>query len=128
MASGRKLYGVAKGAGLSEMSYTPARALIFALSFLWVGDAAACSSDADCHPGQHCAKAPGAVYGVCEDDGFPGNSDDRQPITTPLNVSQTYGALSMVAEKRPAESTGPHIKVRGDPSERVDRVAQQSSD
>lgn len=51
----------------------------------------ACAFDTDCQPGSKCAKATNAVYGVCVGGLMPGNSNDRRPVTDPLDVNRTYG-------------------------------------
>ena len=65
----------------------------------WVGlavflipmEAAACMFDTDCSPGSRCAKARGALYGVCAGGLFPGNSNDREPVRAPTDPAGTYG-------------------------------------
>lgn len=51
----------------------------------------ACSFDTDCNPGSSCVKASGSIYGVCVGGISPGNSNDRQPVTAPLDINKTYG-------------------------------------
>lgn len=51
----------------------------------------ACSFDTDCQPGSKCLKASGSIYGVCVGGISPGNSNDQQPVTAPLDVNGTYG-------------------------------------
>ena len=51
----------------------------------------ACSFDTDCQPGAKCTKRSGQPYGVCVGGISPGNKNDRQPVTAPLDVNRTYG-------------------------------------
>ncbi len=51
----------------------------------------ACSFDTDCNPGSQCMKFGGSIYGVCAGGIFPGNSNDRQPVYSPLDPNQTTG-------------------------------------
>lgn len=51
----------------------------------------ACSFDTDCEPGSKCLKSSGSIYGVCVGGISPGNSNDRQPVTAPLDLNRTYG-------------------------------------
>jgi hypothetical protein len=53
--------------------------------------AVACSFDTDCSPGSRCAKAAGALYGVCMGGLFPGNKYDQQPVYDPLDPNRTTG-------------------------------------
>ena len=53
--------------------------------------ALACSFDTDCNIGSTCAKALGSIYGTCVGGISPGNSNDRQPVTAPLDINRTYG-------------------------------------
>ena len=55
------------------------------------GFTSACSFDTDCNPGSKCLKSQGAIYGVCHGGIFPGNKNDRQPVTAPLDTNRTYG-------------------------------------
>ena len=59
--------------------------------WLTISSATACSFDTDCSPGSRCLKAPGSIYGVCAGGLFPGNSNDRQPVYSPLDLNKTYG-------------------------------------
>src|SRR5215469_13544283 len=45
----------------------------------------ACSFDTDCEVGSRCLKSPGSIYGICAGGLFPGNSNDRQPVYSPLD-------------------------------------------
>ncbi len=51
----------------------------------------ACSFDTDCSPGSQCVKSSGSIYGVCAGGLFPGNSNDRVPVTSPLDINGTVG-------------------------------------
>ncbi len=50
-----------------------------------------CSFDTDCQPGSKCLKSQGNIYGVCAGGLFPGNSNDSQPVTNPLDINGTFG-------------------------------------
>lgn len=65
--------------------------ILLAISFVLPISAFACSFDTDCNPGSTCAKASASIYGVCLGGISPGNSNDRQPVTSPLDVNGTYG-------------------------------------
>jgi hypothetical protein len=67
------------------------RALLAAVIFMISFPALACSFDADCQPGSQCLKSSGSIYGVCAGGLSPGNSHDRQPVYSPLDVNRTYG-------------------------------------
>lgn len=66
-------------------------ALTLSLFMLAPISANACSFDTDCYPGSQCKKASGAIYGVCMGGIAPGNSNDRQPVQSPLDPNRTYG-------------------------------------
>lgn len=51
----------------------------------------ACQFDTDCNPGSKCLKASGSIYGACVGGIFPGNTYDREPVYSPLDVNKTYG-------------------------------------
>lgn len=51
----------------------------------------ACSFDTDCQPGSRCLKSSGSIYGICAGGLSPGNSNDRQPVSSPLDINRTYG-------------------------------------
>jgi hypothetical protein len=51
----------------------------------------ACTFDTDCNVGSRCAKASGSMNGVCVGGMSPGNSNDRQPVTAPMDMNRTYG-------------------------------------
>jgi len=51
----------------------------------------ACSFNTDCEVGSRCAKASGALYGVCVGGLFPGNRNDREPVYDPLDPNRTTG-------------------------------------
>jgi hypothetical protein len=53
--------------------------------------ALACSFDTDCQPGSQCLKSSGSIYGICAGGLSPGNANDRQPVTSPLDINRTYG-------------------------------------
>jgi hypothetical protein len=66
------------------------KALLIAAAFL-PGLSAACSFDTDCNPGSKCLKSQSSIYGVCAGGIFPGNSNDKQPVNSPLDTNRTYG-------------------------------------
>jgi len=51
----------------------------------------ACMFNTDCSPGSKCIKSSGQLYGVCMGGISPGNSNDRVPVTNPLDVNGTTG-------------------------------------
>ena len=51
----------------------------------------ACSFDTDCGVGSKCLKSSGDMYGVCVGGMNPGNSNDRVPVTAPLDLNHSYG-------------------------------------
>ena len=51
----------------------------------------ACQFDTDCEPGSICEKSSGSLYGVCLGGISPGNSNDREPVYSPLDLNETYG-------------------------------------
>lgn len=51
----------------------------------------ACQFDTDCDVGSKCLKAMGQLYGVCAGGMNPGNSNDRQPVRAPLDLSGKVG-------------------------------------
>jgi len=53
--------------------------------------AMACQFDTDCNPGSRCVKSSGSIYGVCVGGISPGNSNDRAPAYSPLDINRTYG-------------------------------------
>ncbi len=55
-----------------------------------ISSANACSFDTDCQPGSSCIKN-GGLYGACVGGIAPGNSNDRRPVSPPLDVNGTYG-------------------------------------
>lgn len=60
--------------------------------FTVVGSQAfACQFNTDCSPGSECIKSSGSLYGVCAGGISPGNSNDRQPVYSPLDINGTYG-------------------------------------
>ena len=65
--------------------------VIFAVFLLIPSAAFSCAFDTDCNPGSKCRKASGQIYGVCFGGIMPGNSNDRQPIYSPLDPNRTVG-------------------------------------
>lgn len=66
------------------------RVLLF-LAVIFPGMSIACSFDTDCDPGSKCLKGRGELYGVCAGGISPGNKNDRQPVSAPLDTNRTYG-------------------------------------
>lgn len=69
------------------MRYILAVFILFASS----SAALACQFDTDCFPGSGCLKSAYSIYGVCAGGISPGNSNDQQPVTSPLDPNRTYG-------------------------------------
>lgn len=67
------------------------RYLVVALLCWLAGPSLACQFDIDCAPGSRCEKGFGALYGVCMGGINPGNSNDRQPVYSPLDLNDSYG-------------------------------------
>ncbi len=65
--------------------------LAVTIAGVFSNSAFACSFDTDCQPGSQCLKSPDSIYGVCVGGIFPGNSNDQQPVTSPLDANGTYG-------------------------------------
>ncbi len=62
------------------------------LAFLiTTASAMACESDTDCLPGSQCLKASGSMYGMCTGGFSPGNSNDRQSVSSPSDGNRTWG-------------------------------------
>lgn len=51
----------------------------------------ACQFDTDCTPGSICLKASFDIYGACVGGIAPGNSNDRQPVYSPMDLNKSYG-------------------------------------
>jgi hypothetical protein len=51
----------------------------------------ACWSNLDCELGSKCLKVRGDMYGICAGGSQPGNSNDREPVTAPMDRNNTYG-------------------------------------
>ena len=47
--------------------------------------------DTDCQVGSKCLKRSGQIYGVCIGGLSPGNANDREPVTNPLDLNGTFG-------------------------------------
>ena len=67
------------------------RIIVFAALLVMNVSSIACSFDVDCQPGSKCIKGQGQIYGICAGGISPGNRNDRQPVTAPLDVNRTYG-------------------------------------
>lgn len=72
-------------------TYAVFPALVLVAAALIPLSAFACSFDTDCEPGSKCSKAPGQIYGICAGGLFPGNQNDQQPVSSPLDPNQTVG-------------------------------------
>ncbi len=81
-----KLLGVVVRLAAAGMARSPALALMLATTA-----ALACSFNTDCAPGSQCVKAQGSIYGVCAGGLLPGNSNDNQPVYSPLDLNGTFG-------------------------------------
>lgn len=68
-----------------------ASALVAVVFYGTASSVLACSFSTDCQPGSRCVKASGSLYGVCVGGIAPGNTNDRQPVRSPLDTNRTYG-------------------------------------
>lgn len=66
-------------------------AIVLAVGVFAAPTVFACSFDTDCSPGSKCVKRSGSIYGVCLGGISPGNSNDREPVRSPLDPNKTYG-------------------------------------
>ena len=53
--------------------------------------AGACEFDSDCAPGSRCVKRAGFAYGICLGGDQPGNDEDVNPPTDPLDPGGKVG-------------------------------------
>jgi hypothetical protein len=67
------------------------RAFISAGLLLIPAIALPCSFNTDCQPGSTCQKPGGSLYGVCVGGMMPGNSNDRVPVSSPLDPNGSTG-------------------------------------
>lgn len=66
-------------------------ALALALGLALAPFAQACSFDTDCEVGSKCVKKRGQIDGYCAGGLFPGNDNDREPYSDPLDISDSVG-------------------------------------
>jgi hypothetical protein len=64
---------------------------LFTVVFFAPAISLACSFDTDCSPGSKCLKGRGDIYGICAGGISPGNKNDREPVSAPLDPNRTYG-------------------------------------
>jgi hypothetical protein len=64
---------------------------IFIPLVLIATDGLTCQFNTDCEPGSKCVKASGSIYGACVGGLFPGNSNDKTPVYSPIDLNGTYG-------------------------------------
>ncbi len=64
--------------------------LVFALSLLSFS-VFACEFDTDCNVGSECYKPNGGIYGWCVEGLYPGNQNDTEPASDPLDITGKKG-------------------------------------
>jgi hypothetical protein len=65
--------------------------LVLVLNWVVTSVGHACSFDTDCGVGSKCIKQSGQIYGICAGGMNPGNSNDQQPVYSPLDPNRTVG-------------------------------------
>lgn len=64
---------------------------VVVMAIIFPGLVLACWSNLDCELGSKCIKARGDIHGICAGGSQPGNSNDQEPVTAPMDMNNTYG-------------------------------------
>ncbi len=65
--------------------------LLILAGLWWATNVFACMFNTDCQPGSQCYKPGGGLYGWCVGGLNPGNANDNQPASDPLDITHRKG-------------------------------------
>lgn len=65
--------------------------LTLSIFLVMQSNAISCEFNTDCEPGSKCIKVSGSLYEVCVGGIASGNSNDKVPVSAPMDLNQTYG-------------------------------------